>query len=92
VVVGGAARVEADWTRLWYRQLTVAGIFAYGRAPFRGEDRDIYDSSLELLRTDGVAELALVTHVFALEEYRAALAAALDKGGHRSIKVAFRPE
>jgi threonine dehydrogenase-like Zn-dependent dehydrogenase len=34
----------------------------------------------------------MVTHVFGLEEYRAALAAALDKGGHRSIKVAFRPD
>ncbi|MBR9988710.1 MAG: alcohol dehydrogenase catalytic domain-containing protein [Gemmatimonadetes bacterium] len=92
VVVGGAAKVSADWTRLWYRQLTVAGIFAYGRAPFRGADRDIYDSSIELLRTDGIAQLGMVTHVFALEEYRAALSAALDKGGHRSIKVAFRPE
>lgn len=92
VLIGGAAKVSADWTRLWYRQLTVAGIFAYGRAPFRGVDRDIYASSLELLRTDGVGQLGMVTHVFALEEYRAALAAALDKGGHRSIKVAFRPE
>ena len=92
VLVGGAAKVEADWTRLWYRQLTIAGIFAYGRAPFRGVEQDIYESSLELLRADGVAELGMVTHVFALEEYRAALAAALDKGGHRSIKVAFRPE
>ena len=92
VLVGGAAKISADWTRLWYRQLTVAGIFAYGRAPFRGGDRDIYDSSLELLRTVGIGQLGMVTHVFALEEYRAALAAALDKGGHRSIKVAFRPE
>ncbi|HEX2167296.1 MAG TPA: alcohol dehydrogenase catalytic domain-containing protein [Longimicrobiales bacterium] len=92
VLVGGAAKISADWTRLWYRQLTVAGIFAYGRAPFRGVDRDIYDSSIELLRTDGLGQLGMVTHVFALEEYRAALAAALDKGGHRSIKVAFRPE
>ena len=92
VLVGGAAEISADWTRLWYRQLTVAGIFAYGRAPFRGVDRDIYDSSLELLRTDAIGQLGMVTHVFALEEYRAALAAALDKGGHRSIKVAFRPE
>lgn len=92
VLVGAAARVAADWTRLWYRQLTIAGIFAYGNAPFRGADRDIYQSSLELLRTDGVGQLGMVTHVFALEEYRAALAAALDKGGHRSIKVAFRPQ
>lgn len=92
ILVGAAATVSADLTRLWYRQLTIAGIFAYGRAPFRGVDRDIYDSSLELLRRDGIAGLGMVTHVYALEEYRAALSAALDKGGHRSIKVAFRPE
>lgn len=92
VLVGAAARVAADWTRVWYRQLTVAGIFAYGSARFRGEDRDIYESSLELLRADGVAQLGLVTHVFGLEDYRAGLAAALDKGGHRATKVAFRPE
>jgi L-iditol 2-dehydrogenase len=91
VLVGAAARVAADWTRLWYRQLTVAGIFAYGHADFKGQSRDIYDSSLELLRTDGFADLGVVTHIFPLEEYRAALAAALDKGGHRSTKVAFRP-
>jgi hypothetical protein len=35
---------------VWYRQLTIAGIFAYGRAPFGRADRDIYDSSIELLR------------------------------------------
>jgi L-iditol 2-dehydrogenase len=91
VLVGGAAKVNADWTRLWYRQLTVAGIFAYGTAPFRGSDCDIYHSSIELLRTADIARLGMVTHVFGLEEYRAALTAALDKGGHRSVKVAFRP-
>jgi L-iditol 2-dehydrogenase len=90
-LVGAAAKVAADWTRIWYRQLTLAGIFAYGHAPFRGERRDIYDSALELLRTADMARLGLVTHVFALEEYRAALGAALDKGGSRAIKVAFRP-
>jgi L-iditol 2-dehydrogenase len=92
VLVGAAARVSTDYTRVWYRQLTIAGIFAYGRAPYRGQDRDIYEISLELLRNDGVDRLGMVSHVFGLEEYRAALAAALDKGGNRSIKVAFRPE
>jgi threonine dehydrogenase-like Zn-dependent dehydrogenase len=91
ILVGAAAKVAVDWTRIWYRQLTVAGIFAYGRAPYRGESREIYDVALELLRSDGFGELGMVTHVFGLEEYRAALTAALDKRGHRSIKVAFRP-
>jgi threonine dehydrogenase-like Zn-dependent dehydrogenase len=91
ILVGAAARVSADWTRLWYRQLTVTGVFAYGHAPFEGKQRDIYDVSIDLIRRDGFSDLGLVTHTFALEEYRAALGAALDKNGHRSIKVVFRP-
>ncbi len=91
VLVGSAARVSADWTRIWYRQLSVTGIFAYGSVRHGGRQRDIYDVTLELLRMDGVGDLCMVTHVFGLEDYRAALTAALDKNGHRSIKVAFRP-
>jgi threonine dehydrogenase-like Zn-dependent dehydrogenase len=90
-LVGAAARAAVDWTRLWYRQLTIAGVFAYGTVSYQEQRRDIYDVSIDLIRQDHIAELGLVTHVFDLEEYRAALAAALDKHGHRSIKVAFRP-
>ncbi len=91
VLVGGAARARVDWTRVWYRQITLAGIFAYGLAPFEGEDRDIYDIAIELLRRRDYTGIGLLTHVFELEDYRAALHAALSKGGHRSIKVALRP-
>ena len=91
VLIGAAARLSADWTRVWYRQLSVAGVFAYGLVPHDGRRRDIYDVSLELMQQDGFAELGMLTHVFDLEDYRAGLSAALDKDGHRSIKVAFRP-
>ncbi|MBI4544269.1 MAG: alcohol dehydrogenase catalytic domain-containing protein [Gemmatimonadetes bacterium] len=91
VLVGAAARLSADWTRLWYRQLTLAGVFAYGFVPYAGARRDIYDVALELLRRNGIGELGMVTHIYDLEDYRAALRAALDKHGHRSVKVAFRP-
>ena len=91
VLIGAAARVAADWTRVWYRQLSVAGVFAYGLVPHDGRRRDIYDVSLDLMQQDGFAELGMLTHVFDLEDYRAGLSAALDKDGHSSIKVAFRP-
>lgn len=91
IVVGGAAKVAADWTRIWYRQLTVAGVIAYGDAPFRGRRRDIYDIALELMREGGLDDLELVTHEFGLEDYRDALDTALDKRGHGSVKVVFRP-
>ena len=91
VLVGAAAKVAVDWTRIWYRQLSVAGVFAYGHAPYGNVDRDIYDVSIQLLRNDGFGELKMVTHTYPLEEYRAALSTALDKNGHRSVKVVFRP-
>jgi threonine dehydrogenase-like Zn-dependent dehydrogenase len=91
VLVGAAARLTADWTRLWYRQLTLAGVFAYGLAPYNDERRDIYDITIENLHRGHFAELGMVTHIFPLEDYRAGLFAALDKSGHRSVKVAFRP-
>lgn len=91
LLVGGAAQARVDWTRVWYRQLTIAGIFAYGRAPHEGTDRDIYEVAVELLGRSDAAPLELVTHVYPLEDYRAALHAALGKGGSRSIKIAFRP-
>ncbi|MEX1184058.1 MAG: alcohol dehydrogenase catalytic domain-containing protein [Gemmatimonadota bacterium] len=102
VLVGAAARVTVDFTRLWYRHLTIAGIFAYGPVPGAagGADagaaadtgHDIYDSSLDMLRGRDLGALGMVTHVFSLEEYRAALAAALDKGANRSVKVVFQPD
>ncbi len=92
VLVGGAARARVDWTRVWYRQLTLAGIFAYGLAPFEGRQQDIYQTAIELLRRRDYGALGLLTHVFELEDYRAALHAALSKGGHGSIKVALRPD
>ena len=91
ILVGAAAKVDVDWTRIWYRQLSIAGVFAYGHAPFEDQQRDIYDISIQLMRGDGIGELNMVTHTYPLEEYRAALTAALDKNGYRSIKVVFRP-
>lgn len=90
VMVGTAAKISADWTRMVIRQLSIAGVFAYGHVPFRGERRDIYEASLELMRGDGIHELGMLSHVYDLEDYRAALAVALDKSGSRSVKVAFR--
>ena len=91
ILVGAAARVTADWTRVWYRQLSIAGVFAYGQAPYENANRDIYEVSIELLRGGNLGELNMVTHAYPLEEYRAALSTALDKNGHRSVKVVFRP-
>jgi L-iditol 2-dehydrogenase len=90
VLVGAAARLSADWTRVWYRQLTIGGVFAYGHAPWRGEERDIYESTIEVLNGDAFKRLDMLTHTFELDDYRQAIRTAMQKGPNRSTKVAFR--
>lgn len=92
VLVGGAARVSVDWTRVWYRQITVAGVIAYGSTPWNGSIADSYVPALEIIRNGALDQLELVTHVFGLDEYRAALRAALSKDDSGAIKIAFRPD
>ena len=90
VVTGAAAKLTADLTRLWHRQLRLTGVMVYGPVQFRGRTMDIFDATLEMIRADDLGGLDLVTHVFELEEYRDAIAYALGKRDN-SVKVAFRP-
>ncbi len=91
VLTGAAARSRIDLTRLWHRQLRVTGVMVYGAVELEGRKVDVFDAALALLRRGGLERLELLTHVFELEEYRDAISVALGKGGHNSIKVAFRP-
>jgi len=90
VVPGAAAKAELDLTRLWHRQLRMAGIMVYGPVPFRGETVDIFEAALELMRADDLRRLGMVTHMYELEEYREAIGVALGKEDNACIKVAFR--
>jgi L-iditol 2-dehydrogenase len=91
VVTGAAARVDLDLSRLWHRQIRMAGVMVYGPVEVRGRTLDIFDAALELIRSDDLGRLGLVTHTFELEEYRDAISVALSKRDRESIKVAFRP-
>ena len=91
VLLGNASTLRGlDWTPLWLKELTVRGSVAYGNHAHAGVAIGEFAEALELI-AGGRAEVGpLLTHSFPLAEYRRALGAALDKGGARSVKVAFR--
>lgn len=91
VLVGSAARLRLDLTRLWYRQLRLAGVFVYGMVPWEGRQVDIYQAAIELLARPAFNDLQLVTHTFPLTDYHSALRTALDKRRQPVVKVVFRP-
>jgi threonine dehydrogenase-like Zn-dependent dehydrogenase len=89
VLLGNSSTMRGlDWTPLWLKELTVRGTLCYGAHASAGADA--FAEAAALIAGGTVAVKPLVTHAFPLAEYRRALETAMDKGGARSVKVAFR--
>jgi L-iditol 2-dehydrogenase len=90
VLLGNSSTMRSlDWTPLWLKELTLRGSVYYG-AHHAAAERSDFAEAAQLIAS-GTANLRpLLTHTFPLAEYRRALAAAMDKRGEGSIKVAFR--
>jgi threonine dehydrogenase-like Zn-dependent dehydrogenase len=90
VLLGTSFAREVDWTAVWFRQLQVLG--SYGRQIERWGEREIstYALVLELIAEGKMKFERLLTHTFALADYRKALAAVTGKRASGVIKAAFK--
>jgi L-iditol 2-dehydrogenase len=91
VLLGNSARMDGiDWTPLWLKELTLRGSLCYGEHRHMSPARDAFREAAGLIASRGAAVRPLLTHTFAIADYRAALATAMNKAEERSVKVAFR--
>ncbi|MEJ2538556.1 MAG: alcohol dehydrogenase catalytic domain-containing protein [Gemmatimonadota bacterium] len=92
VMLGCAAEIpKLDLTFIWARELAVKGFVGYGREDFRGRAVHTFQVTHDLLLETGTPIQELVTHVFPLREYRAALEAATSRRRSGSVKVLLDP-
>ena len=91
VLLGNATTLRGlDWSPLWIKELTLRGTLAYGGHSHGGADTNAFNLAATLI-ADGRAPVGnLVTHQFALGDYRNALHTARAKGPGESVKVAFK--
>ena len=92
VVLGCAGEVKKlELSFLWARELQVQGFVGYGPEQWRGSTKHTFQITLDALVETDSSVGEMVTHVFPLEQFRAALSAA---GNHRrsgAIKVVIQP-
>jgi len=86
-VVGIGRDVKLDLTPTWLKLQTVRGVYAYGFTQWDGRQRHVFDIALEMIRRDEIRAADLVTHRFALEDYRRMIAVNIHKNRHRAIKT-----
>ena len=88
VLLGCAGQLrKLDLTFLWARELKVQGFVGYGMEEWDSQRRHTFDVTLERMAADPGALERIVTHVFPLKQYRAALRAAYDHRRSGAVKV-----
>ncbi len=81
------ARSSLDLTALWFKEVSLAGTYAYGAEEYRGERTTSFELALRLAPEIGLEKM--VGPRFRLEEYREAIAAARAAGREGHVKVVF---
>jgi threonine dehydrogenase-like Zn-dependent dehydrogenase len=81
------ARSCLDLTALWFKEVNLAGAYAYGVEEYEGERVKSFELALRLAPQIGLE--GLVGPGFRLREYREAIAAARAAGREGHVKVVF---
>ena len=86
VAVGMPGEEKVDWAAIWQRELTVTGSYAYGSEP-KHMGRRTFELALEAAPELHLEKLT--GPLFALGDYREAIAYAMSAGRLGAVKVAF---
>ena len=91
-IVGIGGDVKLDLTPLWLKLQTVKGVYAYGAVSQNGATRHMFEIALELMALNRIDTASLVSHKFALTDYKKMLAVNVNKNKYQAIKtlVAFK--
>src|SRR3990170_1804670 len=92
VILGlGAISLYTDWTPVWLKELQLTGSYIYRWESWQGRRIRTLDLALEWMRAGRVDLAPPITHRFRLEQFVAALTAAMAKAESRAFKVVLTP-
>jgi threonine dehydrogenase-like Zn-dependent dehydrogenase len=78
-----------EWTPLYFKELSLIGSNAFGIEEIDGRRQHAMAWYFELIRTRRLDGTPIITHRFALDDYRAAFLACRDQGASGAVKVLF---
>ncbi|UCG82301.1 MAG: alcohol dehydrogenase catalytic domain-containing protein [Dehalococcoidia bacterium] len=90
-LVGIEKEVKLDPTPLWLKLQTIKGAYTYGYSGEGGQRRHVFEMAIDYVTQKRVNVESMVTHTFALKDYKRMIEVNLNKPQHRAVKtvVAF---
>lgn len=90
VMLGMNQLAGFDMAPLWFKNIRVCGTTFSGTETYNGEITNTFDLALDLASRDELPYKELVTHRFALEDYKSALSAIADRASSKALKTIFQ--
>ena len=90
VITGVSKPKRFEWTPQYFKEIELVGSNAFGVEELEGQRKHAFEIYFDLLASGRLRMPSLVTHRFALDDYREALLTAHQKGRNRAVKVVFR--
>jgi threonine dehydrogenase-like Zn-dependent dehydrogenase len=91
VEVGASDLTLVDTAPLWFDELNLVGTNGRAFEQYDGRRMHTYEIVFELIRQGRLGLKGLVTHRFAISDYRQAFAGLANRGKSGAMKVAFEP-
>ncbi|MCP4666118.1 MAG: zinc-binding dehydrogenase, partial [Deltaproteobacteria bacterium] len=90
--VGIGHDVKLDLTPLWLKMQTLKGVYGCSHMTHKGEKRHMFEAAIDLVQEKKIPLAGMVTHTFALHDFKKMIETNLDKERHKAIKtvVSFR--
>jgi threonine dehydrogenase-like Zn-dependent dehydrogenase len=91
VALGTSQITFVDTTALWFKEVQVVGAFGRSFDTWSGGTAHTYEIVMQLAMQGRLSLAGLLTHTFAIADYRAAFAAHTARGKSGLFKAAFKP-
>ncbi len=89
-LIGIGRHVAFDPTPLWLKLQTIKGCYGYGYNDTPTGKRHTFELALDMVKRGDVHLEDMLTHTFAIENYREMIDVSMNRGAHRAIKTAVR--
>jgi len=89
-LVGIGNKVTFDPTPLWLKLQTIKGCYGHGYNDTLSGRKHAFDIALELMQNKKIHLEDMLTHTFAIEQYKELIEVNMNKGKNKAIKTAIR--
>lgn len=89
VLIGVEPPKRFEWTPIYFKEISVIGSNGFGIEEYEGRRQHAMAWYFEFIQTRGIDATAIITHHFALDEYKKALMTCYRQGDSAAVKVMF---